>query len=279
MKLKFMFCSVSMALMLIVGVNFSMAKHDGPAMQSTGCKTAYLLIKHLAKHFNKTVNTQIQPHPTGNKDAIMKFAGGTTDFAFTCKPSSLLIQKFKIDPAKTEQWDSSPIAKDPIVIFTSKNLGVDNLTMPQLKGIFTGAITNWQEVGGPNMAITVACLSNDIESGVLTVFKEMTIGKKAKIRADARRAESPIILGTLTEGVEGTISFMGMNSFKRFYGDIVKIDGVSPEIENVRDGSYSVAATYYLIYDNRKMNEVAPFLEFVKSADGLKIINETMVAL
>lgn len=63
-----------------------------------------------------------------------------------------------------------PVAIDGIAIAVHPNLNIEGLTLEQLKGIYTGQITNWSQVGGPNLKITPYSRPND--SGTTEFFKE-----------------------------------------------------------------------------------------------------------
>ena len=74
---------------------------------------------------------------------------------------------YKVEKGK---YLAQVIGMDSIQIFTNKDVTVQNLNKGQVKGIFTGEITNWSQVGGPDMAIVVV-LGTKIE-GTLSEFKK-----------------------------------------------------------------------------------------------------------
>ncbi len=265
---------VAVTLMLCVGV----AAAAGPA-RSAGCKTEHFLITHLAGPFEASTGQKIIPGPTGNKKAIMLFADGKLDFAYTCKHHSKLAKKFQIDAAVTTNWVSTVIARDPIVVVANPGVGIDNLTLDQLKAVFAGEVTNWSEVGGSSVAVATAYMGKSVESGVVTVFKETTIGKNGTLDPTGKTLPGPGPLGNYTATTPGGVTFMALNSYKPAYGQIVAIDGVTPEKEFIVQGVYPLSVTYHIVY-NRENGAVAQaFLGYLGTAAGQALIDEVMVAI
>ncbi|MBN3883283.1 MULTISPECIES: phosphate ABC transporter substrate-binding protein [unclassified Nostoc] len=70
-----------------------------------------------------------------------------------------------------------PVAIDGIAIAVNHNLNIPGLTVAQLKDIYTGKITNWQQVGGPNLPITVYSRSKEA-GGTVEFFIENVLNKE-----------------------------------------------------------------------------------------------------
>ena len=248
-------------------------------VRCAGCKTEYFLIQHLAAPYKAVSGVEILPGKSGNKVAIKLLAKGTINFAFTCHPHGKLAGKLDLDPAVTANWVSTAIAKDPIVVVAHPGCGVTDLSLEQLRRVFSGAVRNWSEVGGADRAITVGYLDESVASGVVTVFQETALGPVAEFPPQARKAPSPTRLGSFTKGTPGAVSFMGLNSYDERCGTLISIDGVSPETANVVNGSYPLSVTYYLAYDPTRSNEAEGFLAFCATGQGQDLINEIMVAI
>jgi phosphate transport system substrate-binding protein len=249
-----------------------------PPLKSAGCKTEYFLIQELAQGFLQAGGSEIKAGRLGNKKAISLLSQNQIDFAFCCKPFSKLAKKFAIDPAISGQWKEMKIAKDPIVLVSHPGNGIQSLTMAQIKGIFTGSITQWQAIGGAELPIEIIVLDDTVvESGVVTVFRESTIGEDADITGNVTLLGDPQKIGLLTASKPGAIGLMGLNSYKESYGTLLSVDGVVPNKDHILDGSYPIAATYYLIWDQTREEGVAPFLTFVQSQAGQQLINQQFV--
>jgi phosphate transport system substrate-binding protein len=243
-----------------------------------GCKTEYYLVQHLAKQFKKDTKVSLKLGKTGNKKAAELLQAGKLDFAFTCKPAAKLIKKLKLDKKKTAGWVSFEIAKDPIVVVADPAAGVKNLTLDQLKNVFLGKVTNWKEIGGKDLPLTAACLSEEVESGTLTVFKETTIGMNTKIPKNVKRLPDPSFLGNFCQKTKGGITFMSLASYKKTSGQMLAIDGVTPDHKAVLANKYPIVATYFLTYDKKDEAKLKPFFDYACSPKGSKLISEKMIA-
>jgi len=248
-------------------------------IKAAGCKTEIFLLKDLTAAYKEKTGNKIQLGNTGNKKAVNLLLDQKIDFTFTCKPISKLTKGLKLDPASVSSWTSVAIAKDPIVIVSHVKNGVQNITSEQLANLFQGKMVNWKELGGNDLPIKTAHMSSSLESGVVLLFKEFTVGKDGKLAEKAMIANGPSMLGNFVSVTPGAVTFMGFNSYREKYGDIVEIDGVAPTRENILNGSYGLAATYYLTLDGRSNKSVTDFVEFVKSEDGKKSIDQNFISV
>ncbi len=247
-------------------------------IKCAGCKTEHFLMNHLNGPFTEATGGELLTGKCGNKSAIQLMATGKIDFAYTCKPHHKLVKKFKISPELTADWVTTTIARDPIIIIVNQRTEIENLTVEELKSVFSGKIKNWSELGGKNYPVQLAYLDDTVESGVVTVFKETTMGKDGTLYSDAKKLGSPDQLGAFTKSRPGTVTFMSMNSYKKEYGTIVAIDGVLPENEKIVQGLYPLAVTYHLV-THKGDNPSNDFLKYLGTPAGVEHINEVMVAL
>lgn len=249
---------------------------EGRKISAAGCKTEYFLMKDIFSAYKKTNDVTVRLGKTGNKKAIDMMLNGEVDFAFTCKPIEKLTKKLKLDADRVSSWKSIPIAKDPIVVVVNPGSGVKDLSLSQLTDVFGGKVKNWQEVGGKNQPVAVAYLDPEIESGVLLLFKEFTVGSKGELDAGAARLDGPQSLGQFTNSTPGGVTFMAYTSYKKAFGDILAIDGVMPSKDSILDGTYGLSATYYLTVDEKRMGNISPFIEY-STGEGQKVISENFI--
>lgn len=253
-------------------------------IKGAGCKTEFFLIQDLARGFKGKTGQTIIPQKTGNKVAIKLLTAKHIDLAFTCKPQEKLVKKFKISEETASNWESIIIANDPIIVLVHRDNTLISLTLEQLSGIFSGAITNWKDVGGIDAPVQVAYLNKTVESGVLTLFQELVPGTgKGKIdqvtlRKDAFMAAGPKQLGAYVAQNKGGISFMALSSFRRRYGSMVNINGIPPNRETIKEGLYPLSVTYHIIYDKRNAERLEPFFDYIKSEEGISIIDQGFIS-
>ncbi len=261
---------------LFVNPDYLSAQTDAKNLKSAGCKTEYFCIKDLAEAYGSRTGVSIDLGKTGNKKAIFLMLDKEIDFAFTCKPLEKLAKSFKIEDQRIVGWKTIPIAKDPLILLSNDKNGVEDLTSAQIVDIFTGKIKNWKEVGGADLPIALAIIDPKLESGMPTVFKECLECLEAEFDKDAKPLPGPAELGNFVSSTPGGITFVNFISYKKELGTLVKINGVEPNSETIKNNTYLLSVTYNLIVDLSN-KPVADFVDFCLSDDGQKAISKNFV--
>lgn len=257
----------------------SSVQAEEAVLKAAGCKTEFFLLKDLAEAYRSKSGNKMQLGNTGNKKAVNLLLERKIDFTFTCKPIEKLTKGLELDPNAVSSWTSVAIAKDPIVVVSNGKNGVQNVTSEQLTQMFQGNIANWRELGGADLPVKTAYLASTLESGVVLLFKEFTVGDNGKLDEKAMIANGPSMLGNFVSVTPGAVTFMGLNSYQDKYGVILAIDGVAPTRENILAGKYSLAATYYLTLSGKDNQAVADFVEFTRSAEGKNTIEQNFISV
>ena len=117
---------------------------------------------------------------------------------------------------------------------------VSELTIEQVKGIFSGELTNWKELGGIDAPITVVVREDG--SGTRDAFEEIALGD-SKITDDAIIQNSTGAMRTTVAATSNAIGFVSMGALNDEV-KALKIDGVDVTKENVLNGSYKVARPF-----------------------------------
>ena len=153
----------------------------------------------------------------------------------------------------------------PIVNPDITEAGVTSLTKQQLIDIFTGKITNWSEVGGPDEEVVL--VTRPTSSGTRATFQKYALdGNEEASNASMETDDS----GVLLQNVKDTKGAIGYVALSYLTGEdtgvsTLAIDGVEPTLENTYNGTYPVW-TYEHMYTNGEPNEVVKaFLDFVMS--------------
>lgn len=153
----------------------------------------------------------------------------------------------------------------PIVNPDITDAGVTSLTKQQLIDIFTGKITNWSEVGGPDEEVVL--VTRPTSSGTRATFQKYALdGNEEASNASMETDDS----GVLLQNVKDTKGAIGYVALSYLTGEdtgvsTLAIDGAEPTLENTYNGTYPVW-TYEHMYTNGEPNEVVKaFLDFVMS--------------
>ncbi len=160
---------------------------------------------------------------------------------------------------------------DPIAVITHPQVGIDNLSESQLIGIFSGDITNWQTVGGPDRTIVVVMPGKS--TGAYRNFRQLAL-RRSEIRYDLMAYQSTMVIATV-ENVPWSISFISMGAAANAQLKIVAIDGIKPG-----QAEYPYTQTFNFVTRGEPKGNVKALIDFTFSAAGAAIIKEKgMIAL
>lgn len=186
---------------------------------------------------------------------------GDADIIFCAGPSE---GQRKYAEEKGVELVMVPIGYEAFVFIVNSKNPIDNLTQEQIRSIYTADITNWKEVGGANRIINP--LTRPDGSGSQTAMNSFMDGREIK--------KSPLAALGASIGfsfrwyVEGIVD----NSDVK----MISVDGVYPNEENIRNGSYPIVSNFYAIYraDNTNPN-IESMIDWILSEEGQQIINES----
>jgi phosphate transport system substrate-binding protein len=157
----------------------------------------------------------------------------------------------------------NPIALDVIAIVVHPGVPVDDLSSAQVKGIFTGGITNWQEVGGADEPILVVV--RDQASGTREMFdKEALDGEDATGSAIESNSN-----GIVRETVAATPNSIGYISIGYVNSSIKAIayDGVVPTNDSGKDGSYALSRYLHMYTYGEPSPPAQEFIDYLLSEE------------
>lgn len=204
-----------------------------------------------------TADSALQYHNT--RGAFKGIVDGDVDIAFCASPNKDQIQ-YGLN--KGVELELTPIGRESFVFIVNTNNPVDNLSMQQLKDIYTGKITNWKDVGGANRPINV--LQRNKGSGSQTALEKL-IGEEIK----------PNMFGPLGASIGFSFRFYVEELTKHGHIKMLELNGVYPNKENVQNESYPIVSNFYAVTRKGETNpNVQKVLDFVLSPTGQKIVDE-----
>ena len=240
-----------------------------------GSDTMVIMNARLAEAFMaKNPGTFIQVTGGGSGVGIAALINGTTDIAAASRP----IKTSETDKLKARFATTGyayPIARDGLSIYLHESNPVKELTIAQLRDIYTGRITNWKQVGGRDA--TIILYSRENSSGTYTYFKDnVLLGRDFTPRAQTLQGTSAVVNAVAND--EHGIGYGGAAYAKgiRFAG--VKKDdkspAVLPSLETVRNGTYPISRFLYLYTRVKPAKEMKAFLDWAVSAEGQAIVTK-----
>ena len=166
--------------------------------------------------------------------------------------------------AKLEDHTVCVVGMGPIV---NAKVDVDSLTTDQLKGIFTGAITDWSQVGGTAGKIQV--IERKAGSGTRATFENAVLkGEKAPDSfAPVAEEDSSGTVVEKIQATEGAISYLAFSYFDETKFKALKVDGVDPTAENVCSGKFNIWAYEHMYTAKDADDATKAFIDFMMSDD------------
>lgn len=225
-----------------------------------------------------------------NADVVIEIQGGGSSVGVTSAGEDTVDIGNASRNVKDSEMETFPnlvvhtIAFDGIAIVTNPEIEIPTLSREQVRGIFSGAITNFSEVGGPDAQIVV--VSREEGSGTRAAFEELVMEYKDE---SGEKVMDPIAETALLQQSNGQVSTVvsttpntiGYLSFG-YLSDAVKgaaIDGVAPTVENVKNGTYGIFRPLNMLTNGEAEGLAKAFLDFILSEAGQAIVAEDYITV
>jgi phosphate transport system substrate-binding protein len=153
------------------------------------------------------------------------------------------------------------------LIINSKVTGVTNLTVDQLKGIYSGKTTNWSQLGGANLPIVV--VSRPTSSGTRATFQKYVLGTVETISGPSNLTTDST--GTVVKNVEqtaGAIGYAASAAAKQSGLTILKINGADSTADNVENNTYIFWNIEHMYTKGKPKDLAQALIDYMLSADG-----------
>jgi len=214
----------------------------------------------------------------GSDVIFKKLLEGSVDIIFALAPSEAQLADAE---AAGLTYTMTPIGRDAFVFYVNAKNPISNLSSDDIRGIYSGKITDWKEVGAPKSAKIIPFQRNKNSGSQTTLIRIM--------------GDTPIMppleedkLGGMLDIIRDTASYRNFNealgfSFRYYATDMVRndkikllsIDGIAPTTENIANGTYPFIATAYIITVKERTGDVQKFIDFMLSEHGREIIEKT----
>ncbi len=205
-------------------------------------------------------NVDVTYDPTGSGAGITGASEGTLDIGLSSRA-------LKDDEAET--LDATVFALDGIAIVVNNENTVENLSLEQIKGLATGEITNWSEVGGPDAPVVL--VGREAGSGTRDGF-ESIVGVE-----DACVYEQELTsTGAVLAAVAANPNAFGYASLSAVDDQVkaVTVDGVEASEATVQDGTYTIQRPFvFVTKKGETLSDAAQaFIDFAISGDADDLI-------
>ncbi len=202
---------------------------------------------------------------------------GRVDLIFVAGPSAAQVESAKL---AGKELKLTPIGREAFVFFVNSNNRVKGLTKEEIKGIYSGEIKNWKEVGGKNKAIRA--FQRPEGSGSQTALQ--------KIMGDVPIMDPPVenridLMGGIIDRVSDYTNYNNAIGFTfRYYSTemvkndkirLLEVEGIEPTVDTIRSGDYPIASEFYAVTAGSDHPHVEAFIDWILSDQGQEIIEKT----
>lgn len=240
-----------------------------------GSDTMLPLSQKAAENFMKNHSeTNITVTGGGSGVGISALLEGTTDLAQSSRKIKF-DEEQKLEDAGKHALEAI-VAYDALAIVIHPSNTVNQLTREQLEGIFTGAITNWKELGGEDLAIVP--YSRETSSGTYEFFKESVLANKNYVNGIMSMPATGAIIQSVSQ-TKGAIAYVGLAYVVPSVQAVeVSYDGggtfVEPSVENAKKQTYPIVRPLYYYYEQASSETVKPFIDYMFSDAGQALVAE-----
>lgn len=265
--------STWIALAILFSFSITIAQQR-PRISIKGSDTMVILCQRWTEVFPNTRGIEFQVTGGGSGTGIAALINGTTDICASSRP---------IKPAEVAQLRTKynyrgmevRVARDGLAVYVHASNPVQELTMEQVRNIFTGKIRNWKEVGGPDKRIVLYSRENN--SGTYEFFKEHVLLKR-DFAANAQHMAGTAALINAISKDKFSIGFGGAAYMSNVKALNIAKDANSPNLppslENILSGAYPISRFLYFYLNTAPTGDVKTFIDWVIGKNGQDVVNE-----
>jgi len=260
---------IAVTLLFVVGLI-----RAGSTITIKGSDTLVRLGQRWAEEYMKdNKDVVIQVSGGGSGTGIAALLNGGTDI---CEASRDMKEKeYKLAKKKGIEPYRVSVSLDGIAVFLNEANQVKSLNFAQLKGIYTGSITNWKEVGGKDTHIIIYGRENN--SGTYAFFKEHVLDKEDYSDYTQTLPGTAAVVNAVSKDVNG-IGYGGIAWARGVkFAAVNKNENdtpVLPTMETVSDGSYPISRELYWFFNGKPEGELKKLINWALSEAGQKVAED-----
>lgn len=258
--MKRIFIGMTMSVMLLLGIVTGIPEGiAGEVLKySSSAQVREVFQDESLKEFTKQAGIEIDLFVGSSDEAVRRVMNDTSDIASTVT---------ELGPRhKIYGYEQIAFCEAPLVVITNAKTPVRNISNEQLRKVFSGEITNWKELGGPNQAIIVVIPGRN--TGAYQNFKQLAL-KRFEVKYDYMAFKSTSVIQAVHR-LPWSISFISQSSIiKKGAVKTIKIDGLGPD-----DKGYPYFQTFYLVTKSDPSVAAKKLIDFAFSAKMIEIIKK-----
>jgi phosphate transport system substrate-binding protein len=235
---KKIFYGLLISILLVTGLLIAAEK---AVLKVDGSTTVGPIGDAFAEYFKKSYpNVEIAVSKTGSGNGAAALIDGRCDIAMMSR--FMKDTEFKNAIAKGVYPVTHTIAMDGVCIIVHPSNPILELKTAQVRDIYNGKITNWNELGGPDLAIVP--ISRDTSSGTYETFENLVMSGE-KIGSKVEYVNANPQAHDRVKSTAGAIGYVGIG-FLDSSVKALKIDGVTPSKQTISTGQYPLTRPLFL---------------------------------
>lgn len=273
---------ISTIIIFLLGLWIPIFGHTATFIQVKGSDTEVNVVQRLAENFmKKNPGYNIAVTGGGSGVGIAAIINKTTDLANSSRP----MKDSEIAQAKANGVNPIGVvfAVDGLSVIVNPKNTVKSLTMDQIGQIYRGELTNWKQVGGPDLPITL--YGRQPNSGTFVFFREAVVRGDYSNKMNQMNGNAQILEAVKKDA--GGIGYVGIGYVVDDAGktdpgiqvlEVAKDSGSKPasplKMENILSGAYPLTRPLYQYFDGNNRAKVEAFIKFELSPEGVAIIKK-----
>src|SRR5690348_4931799 len=245
------------------------SESSGPPLVIRGDLATSRGLDAVAQAYEDAGKGKVEVQPFNTVSGIDATLNGTADIAASARPGF---------PGRAQEagLTFTPVAWDALVMITSPDNPVSNITLKQLHDIYWGKITNWSELGGKDEPIDLYTIASPLDGSEYSL-RRLLYGRG---NAPIVMPRSYINVDTLEQGIALDPKSLGLSSLSRVHDNkkvrVIPVEGVMPTPATVADGSYPLYTAIYLASSPTSPHaaQIAQFMDFLATTDAKKLMRE-----
>jgi phosphate transport system substrate-binding protein len=249
------------------------AAQGGRNVTIKGSDTMVILGQKWAEVFmSRNSGITVQVTGGGSGVGIAALINGTTDIAESSRPMRDA-EKENVKSRRGKEVLELPVAVDGLAVFVHETNPVNEISVEQLKAIYTGALKNWKDVGGKDERMILYSRENN--SGTYVYFKEHVLGNADFFPTAQTLPGTAAVINAVAKDRRG-IGYGGIAYGKGIKHLRVRAaagqPAIDPTMENVLSGKYPISRSLYWYFAGKPEGDLLKLAQWVVSKEGQSVV-------